>query len=143
MTREISLVIEGEPASKANSRQNVHINGVSRSIKSRKALSYTKMFRAQLPKMEPLTAPCIAHIRIWYASRRPDLDESLILDLLQVDPKKYKDDKGAILNDRQIRQKHVYWGLDPARPRTEIRLVEEPDLDKSQQKRARKPLATR
>ncbi len=79
--------------------------------------------------VEPLTAPVVAHITIWYASRRPDLDESLILDLLQVDEKKYRDTKGVILNDRQVREKHVYWKLDPANPRCEIRLVESPELD--------------
>jgi hypothetical protein len=128
--REIEFTILGEPASKANSRMNVMIGGVSRSIKSRKALGYTKMFRDQMPAdVTPLEQPCVAHITIWYASRRPDLDESLILDLLQVDEKKYKDTKGVILNDRQVREKHVYWKLDPANPRCKIRLVEQPELD--------------
>lgn len=51
-------------------------------------------------------------IRIWYASRRPDLDESLILDLLQ----------GVTYeNDRQVKEKHIYWmGVDKANPRCEI-----------------------
>ena len=48
---------------------------------------------------------------IYYASRRPDLDESLVLDLLQ----------GKIyLNDRQIKKKKIYWGLDKDNPRTVI-----------------------
>lgn len=113
-------------------------------IKSKKALSYSDTFREQLPeRSEPLTLPCVAHIIIWYASRRPDLDESLILDLLQVDEKKYRDTKGVILNDRQVREKHVYWKLDPANPRCEIKLVEQPDLDKHPQKPARRPRAIR
>lgn len=88
------------------------------------------MFREQLPVIDrPLELPCVAHITIWYGSRRPDLDESLILDLLQVDPKKYKDNKGVILNDRQVREKHIYWRLDPANPRCEIKLEEKPELD--------------
>lgn len=50
-------------------------------------------------------------MRIFYASRRPDLDESLILDLMQ----------GLIYeNDRQVKERHTYWGLDPDRPRAEI-----------------------
>ncbi len=136
---EISFVILGEPASKSNSRRNVTIKGVSCSIKSHKALSYTKMFRQQMPNDRPLEHPVIAHITIWYASRRPDLDESLILDLLQVDAKKYKDDRGVILNDRQVREKHVYWKLDPENPRCEIRLVENPELDLPTCKKKRKP----
>lgn len=88
--------------------------------------------------VEPLTAPVVAHITIWYASRRPDLDESLILDLLQVDEKKYRDTKGVILNDRQVREKHVYWRLDPANPRCEIKLEEKPELDAPPSKRKKR-----
>ena len=50
-------------------------------------------------------------ITIWYASRRPDLDESVILDAME----------GHIYkNDRQVREKHIYWGLDPLNPRADI-----------------------
>lgn len=140
---EIQFTILGEPSSKANSRRVVRIGASSRMIKSKKALDYTPHFRAQMPVVErPLELPVVATITIWYASRRPDLDESLILDLLQVDEKKYKDKKGVILNDRQVREKHIYWRLDPENPRCEIRLVENADLDPPKQKRARKPLAT-
>ena len=60
--------------------------------------------------------------RIFYATRRPDLDESLILDLLQ----------GVIYkNDRQVKEKHVYWGLDPANPRTEIIVDKIEDVEKN------------
>jgi Holliday junction resolvase RusA-like endonuclease len=56
-------------------------------------------------------------LHIYYASRRPDLDESLILDLLQ----------GLVyVNDRQVKERHIYWGLDPDSPRAEI-LVEKID----------------
>jgi hypothetical protein len=135
---EVSFTIYGEPASKANSRRAVRIAGSSRLIKSAKALSYSKVFRQQLPIVEkPLELPCVAEIIIWYASRRPDLDESLILDLLQVDEKKYGDTKGVILNDRQVREKHIYWRLDPDNPRCEIKLVENADLDPPTRKKSR------
>lgn len=50
-------------------------------------------------------------IKIWYASRRPDLDASLIFDLMQ----------GYIYeNDRQIKEQHLFWGLDKENPRAEI-----------------------
>ena len=56
---------------------------------------------------------------IYYASRRPDLDESLILDLLQ----------GVVyLNDRQVKERHVYWGLDPEKPRAEIIIEQIPSV---------------
>lgn len=50
-------------------------------------------------------------IKIWYASRRPDLDESIILDAMQ----------GLIYdNDRQVKIKRIEWGLDKENPRSEI-----------------------
>jgi len=56
---------------------------------------------------------------IYYASRRPDLDESLILDLLQ----------GLVyLNDRQVKERHVFWGLDPDRPRAEMIIEQIPPV---------------
>lgn len=66
----------------------------------------------QCPAINPLMSGDIRmHITIYYASRRPDLDESLILDLLQ----------GLVyINDRQVKERHTYWGLDPDNPRAEI-----------------------
>lgn len=53
-------------------------------------------------------------IKIFYRTRRPDLDESLILDLLQ----------GRVyVNDRQVKERHAYWGLDKENPRAEITVV--------------------
>lgn len=108
----VQFTIHGEPASKANSRRLVMHNGVSRSIKSKKALSYSKMFARQCPVLdEPLTEDVQVNITIHYASRRPDLDESLILDLMQ--GRIYK-------NDRQVKRKVITWGLDRENPRSEI-----------------------
>jgi len=108
----ISQIIFGEPASKANSRKVVKIGGMSRLIKSSKALKYSDLFKQQCSPLGQLMAGDLRVImRIYYASRRPDLDESLILDLMQ----------GLIYeNDRQVKEKHIYWGLDPEKPRTEI-----------------------
>ena len=105
-------IIFGEPASKANSRRAVKIGGVSRLIKSKKALDYSAMFKEQARPIDPLIESDVSvSINIFYASRRPDLDESLILDLLQ----------GVLyMKDRQDKEKHMYWGLDKANPRAEI-----------------------
>jgi Holliday junction resolvase RusA-like endonuclease len=108
------LKIFGEPASKANSRRQVFIRGKSMFIKSAKALSYSKAFKLQAESQKQLlfSGDVVVTIRIWYASRRPDLDESLILDLLQ---------DVAYANDRQVKEKHIYWmGLDKENPRCEI-----------------------
>jgi Holliday junction resolvase RusA-like endonuclease len=104
----LTLFIRGEPASKANSRRVVKFGTMSRLIKSQKALDYSEVFRMQCPAITPLMSGDIRmHITIYYASRRPDLDESLILDLLQ----------GLVyVNDRQVKERHTYWGLDPEEP---------------------------
>jgi len=103
------LTIVGEPASKANSRRLVSINGRPAFIKSKKAIEYSKFFEMQCPLSDTLYEEDLAiALKIYYKSKRPDLDESLILDLLQ--GKVYK-------NDRSIKLKYVEWGLDRQFPR--------------------------
>lgn len=116
----LSQIIFGEPASKANSRRVVRFGGMSRLIKSAKALSYSDAFKQQCGKLPTLmTGDLRVTLHIFYASRRPDLDESLILDLMQ----------GLIYeNDRQVKERHCYWGLDPDNPRAEIIIERIPDI---------------
>ena len=108
------FVIEGEPASKANSRKFARIGGVPRFIKSAKALSYLQAFGLQCPVLNPLFEGDVhVELEIFYASRRPDLDESVVLDAMQ----------GRIYrNDRQVKKKTVSWGLDRLRPRASVRI---------------------
>jgi Holliday junction resolvase RusA-like endonuclease len=109
-TKVVTLTILGEPASKSNSRR---LNFKQRrSIKSAKALSYSDGFRLQARPIPVLLTKDVGIIfHIHYASRRPDLDESLILDLLQ----------GVVyVNDRQVKERHTYHHLDKENPRTEI-----------------------
>jgi len=116
-----TFTIYGEPASKANSRKMVVIRGKPALIKSTKARGYVKMFEQQCPVMEvPTTDDVVVEMMIYYASRRPDLDESLVLDCMQ--NRIYK-------NDRQVKQKIIYWGLDKENPRSIIR-VRSCDVDK-------------
>ena len=114
----ISLYILGEPASKANSRRVVRYNNLSRVIKSQKALDYSDRFRQQCVPLDPMMdGDLVVTMHIWYASRRPDLDDSLILDLMQ----------GLVYkNDRQVRERHLYWHLDPENPRTYITVEKKP-----------------
>jgi len=118
--QELSLIIFGEPASKANSRRVVRFGGMSRLIKSKKALSYSDVFLQQCPVLPTLmTSDLRITLHIFYASRRPDLDESLILDLLQ----------GRVYaNDRQVKERHCYWGLDAENPRTEMIIEQIPEV---------------
>jgi len=108
----LSFWIIGEPASKANSRRMVSIKGRPRFIKSQKALDYCKKFAEQCPQLDDLIEEdLVVHLHVFYASRRPDLDESVILDEMQ--GRIYK-------NDRQVKVKHVYWHLDRDNPRSHI-----------------------
>lgn len=125
------LEVEGEPASKANSRRIVKRGNRIASIKSAKALSYSDAFRMQMPpNMTPYTDGDVkVEIDVWYASRRPDLDISLILDLLQ---------GYAYANDRQAREQHARWHLDPERPRCVIVISALPRNDKASGRGRRK-----
>lgn len=110
----VEFTIFGEPASKANSRRLVHCRGRMISIKSQKALDYVKQFIEQCPKLETLMeGPLCVEITVYYKTRRPDLDESVILDAMQ----------GLIYgNDRQVEEKHVFRRLDKEQPRSHIRV---------------------
>ena len=107
-------IIYGEPASKANSRQIVMFGKRPAIIKSKKARDYVKHFQNQCPTLDTLvTEDLVVEITIYYASRRPDLDESVILDCMQ----------GFIYkNDRQVKKKIINWGLDKDNPRSEIKV---------------------
>jgi hypothetical protein len=108
----IWFTILGEPASKANSRQLVTIKGRPAFIKSKKARDYVNEFQSQCPKLdEMLEGDLWVDIKIFYASRRPDLDESVILDCMQ---------DFIYANDRQVKAKYVHWGLDKDNPRAQI-----------------------
>ena len=110
----IEFEILGEPASKANSRKLVTIKGRPAFIKSEKARKYVKSFKEQCPKLDPLLDGNVSvWITIHYATRRPDLDESVILDAMQ---------DLIYANDRQVKEKHIFWGLDRENPRSEIKI---------------------
>ena len=130
----ISQIIFGEPASKANSRRVVRIGNTSRLIKSAKALSYVDMFKHQCTPLRTLMKGDLrVTMWIYYATRRPDLDESLILDLMQ----------GCIYeNDRQVKERHIYWGLDPEKPRAEIIVECIPSVAPEKKPRTRRGKAT-
>lgn len=116
----IFFIIHGEPASKSNSRKLVTIKGRPAFIKSDKARKYVKQFEEQCPQMgdSMFIDDVEVEMTVFYASRRPDLDESVILDCMQ----------GFIYkNDRQVKRKVITWGLDKENPRAEItvRLMEQ------------------
>lgn len=128
----IRFTILGQPCSKANSRKFVTIGGRPSLIKSEDALAYERDALRQIPPAarKMVQGPVRIFIKVYYASERPDLDESLILDILQC---RYKTTKladgtkrrdmvqvGVYVNDRQVREKHIYHAIDKANPRAEI-----------------------
>jgi Holliday junction resolvase RusA-like endonuclease len=126
---KVAFVICGEPASKANSRQLVSFGDHPAIIKSKKARSFEKDALRQIPPTARLRfdGPVKVTMRIYYASERPDLDESVVLDILQdrwskskIEGERLLVQAGVYKNDRQVREKHVYWGLDKGNPRAEI-----------------------
>ena len=113
-------------------------------IKSGKAREYEKSASLQIPAAarQMLIGPLRVTARLFYASERPDLDESLLLDILAA---KYKRLKGRLIkvdqgnyaygegervlasrgvyeNDRQVREKHVFHFIDRVNPRAEIEI---------------------
>lgn len=118
-----AATIPGEPASKANSRRLVTIQGRPRSIKAKKALDWVTNARAAIWNQtaipdRPYPGPVAVIIDIYYASARPDLDESLVLDVLQ--PDKRTGFPGVIVNDRMVVRKYVAKHLDRENPRAVI-----------------------
>ena len=105
----------GEPASKSNSRKLVRFGKRLASIKSDKARGYEKLFADRAVPIDPLIdGDVLLYCHIFYASRRPDLDESLIMDCLQ---------GVAYTNDRQVKAKVILHGLDKEQPRAVIKIA--------------------
>lgn len=124
-----TFTILGEPASKANSRQIVTLKGRPSSIKSAKARGYEADALPQIPASARvrLEGPVRVTMTIFYASERPDLDESVVLDVMQDRWSKADSNGHRVLvqagvyrNDRQVREKHVFHAIDRKNPRAEI-----------------------
>lgn len=127
----IEFTILGQPASKANSRRLVKIDDAPRSIKSKAALAFEKSMLRQIPPRARLRldGPVRVAIRIWYASNRSDLDESIILDCLQDryaqrktkhGPVRELVQRGVYKNDRQVHFKVIVHAIDRYNPRAHI-----------------------
>jgi Holliday junction resolvase RusA-like endonuclease len=125
----VQFVIEGECVSKANSRELVTIAGHPSFIKSKKALAWWRDAMPQIPAYarRRFTGRIRMRATLFYATERPDLDESLLLDVLQDQWTRVGAQKVATLvqsgvyrNDRQVRERHVVHAIDARRPRAEV-----------------------
>lgn len=127
----IRFTVLGEPASKANSRKVATVgpadNRRTLFIKSEKARKYERDALRQIPPAarQRIEGPVRVTMMIYYASERPDLDASIVLDCLQ-DRYHGKGEareliqRGVIRNDRQVRELHLFHFIDRANPRAEI-----------------------
>lgn len=98
-------------------------------VKSPEAQEFEAAAILQIPYMarQMLEGDVRATIKIYYMTARPDLDESIVLDVMQA---KYQGKgkarvlvrKGVYINDRQVKEKHIYHGIDKKNPRVEIQI---------------------
>ena len=114
----LTLTIYGDLASKANSRKLVTFGGKPRFIKSDKARGWEQTALMQIPQNHRIgmTGPIRMTATIYYASRRPDLDPSLLMDVLE--------HARVYAKDRQICEQHLTKKLDRDNPRVELLLEE-------------------
>jgi len=110
----VMLTILGQPVSMKNNYVLVKSvkHGRTFMLPNDKVKKYQRAFNKQVPVLSPLISCEVSvTMRIFYASRQPDLNEDQILDLLQ---------KRVYENDRQIWEKHIFKALDRENPRAEI-----------------------
>lgn len=119
------FVIPGEPAAKGNSREIVKFGDRVALRKGNKALDFEAIAALHVTKLpEPYEGDVAVHVRVFYKTRRPDLDASLVYDALQT--RRVKVGAGFILeprliaNDRQVRLKIEEGFVDKDRPRVEV-----------------------
>ena len=113
MSTSWQQTIDGEPTNKSNSRRIVMLKG--KKPMSVKAMAYVDNFMSQVkPPDAAIEGDVRLRVKIWYGSRRQDLDVSLIMDLLEK--------SAVILNDRQVKEIHAYHALDKENPRSTIRI---------------------
>lgn len=110
----IRLTILGQPVSLKNNYVLVQSKKHRRTfmLPNDKVKKYQALIRKQVPRREPLlTGKLKFSATLYYASERPDLDAEAIYDALA---------GWVYLNDRQLRDKHLYHAIDKANPRAEI-----------------------
>lgn len=133
MKHPVEFVVYGEPASKANQRRLMRNKNTGKPmfIKSEKALNYEADFQRQCPQLDPpITDEVKVTMTIYYASNRPDLDESVILDCMQSVTVKHPTKKRERIivrnniyrNDRLVVHKDIRKGIDKQNPRAEIKV---------------------
>ena len=117
MSRSVQLVIFGQ----CYSMKNTKINGRFKHPKAQRfakdfALQVRPEHRKELSRLGKHPRFVRTTVRVYYPSRRQDLDTDLIYDCLQY--------THVLLNDKVVREKHKFADVDPKNPRCEITLEE-------------------
>jgi hypothetical protein len=113
-----SATIRGEPTPQARLHDIVLTDGMARLIKSQPARMWQNLALPQLLNRRPLRP--LAHdlaldCRFWSSSRRPAIDEGLVIETLE---------RAAIIaHGRQICEKHVFAAVDRDDPRVTVSLA--------------------
>ena len=139
---KVEFTIPGQPWSMKNNMRIVPMGKVHRLIKEPELQEYMKRAHYAIPDdcRLMLEGPLVACFRLFYESNRPDLDEAALLDIMQpiyvkvpgamvkIAPGEYQEappirkvvSKGVYHNDRQVRERHVFFAVDKVNPRAEI-----------------------
>lgn len=122
--KSLTLTIYGDLMSKSNSRIMTSFRGRPRLIKKPKALKYEAdaivQIQSRLGRSRTLedmfTEPVVLDATIYYSSKRPDLDVSLLMDVLEK--------SGVYKNDRQVYQINARKRFDKENPRVIVKISE-------------------
>ena len=118
--KPINLVIKGDVPSKSNQYRLGNIRGKCRTFKGKQVVAYEKAAALQIPNSARvnLTELLTANIKVYYSSRRPDLDNAFkaLFDILQYN--------GVIENDRQVMKIVAEKFVDKKDPRVILTLSE-------------------
>ncbi len=114
-----SATILGQPVSKSNSSTFSFRGKRPILLKSKRARNYIEEFemeilQKQLRPATPIEGDLCLVAYLFYKDNRSDLDDSQLSDCLQ----KF----GVIKNDRSIKEKHLYHGIDKENPHALIYL---------------------
>lgn len=111
-------VIRGEPTPRARMLDVVIADGTPRLVKSQPARVWQNRAMPQLLNRRPerpLAVELVLDCRFWSSASRPAIDEALVVDVLE---------RAAIIaHAGQIREKHVFAGVDRADPRVAVTLT--------------------
>jgi len=127
----VLVTVDIQPASKHNSRKRMMLGKHVKYVLSDAAYAFKQMADLQIPNSARIMmrGRVMVSMLLIYASDQPDLDDTIVCDVLQTEfigPAKNGLVKrpGVIINDRQIVEKHLYKSIVAEHPRAIIQVDE-------------------